>query len=443
MNEKHNKMEIAIVGTGISGLSAAWLLNQEHQVTVYEANSYIGGHSNTVDVIERDRSIAVDTGFIVYNEQAYPNLCKLFEHLDVATTPTEMSFAISKDNGSLEYASNGFDRLFAQRRNIASPRFWKMILDLKRFYDHAPKHIEKYKDYTLDEYLNNFNYSTAFRDDHLYPMAAAIWSTPAIKIGQYPFVSFIKFCMNHSLLQLTSRPKWRTVTRGSREYVRRITKEYSHKIILNDPVISIERFNNFVEVVSKRGRRRFDHVVLSCHADQSLRMIKNPSDIEINVLGSFKYERNQTFLHSDPILMPKNKKVWSSWNYISNSSKSDSELTVTYWMNNLQGLITNSPLLVSLNPKVQPRDDLTHMQISYEHPVFSQNAVEAQKSAWQMQGVNRTWFCGSYFGYGFHEDGLQSGLAVAEQLSGRQRPWNIPTPSSRIFIPTSPIGGQA
>lgn len=435
-------MDIAIVGTGISGLSAAWLLNQEHEVTVYEANSYIGGHSNTVDIIEGDRSIAVDTGFIVYNEPAYPNLSKLFEHLDVETTPTEMSFAISKDSGLLEYASNGLDRLFAQRKNIASPRFWKMILDLKRFYDQAPQHLEMYKDYTLDEYLNIFNYSLEFRDNHLYPMAAAIWSTPANKIGQYPFVSFINFCMNHSLLQLRNRPKWRTVARGSREYVRRISNEYSHKINLNDPVLSIERYDDFVEVVSKRGRRRFDHVILSCHADQSLRMISKPSEIEINVLGSFEYENNQTILHRDPILMPKNKKVWSSWNYISNSSEFDYGLTVTYWMNNLQGIITDSPLLVSLNPKVKPKDDLILMEFSYEHPVFSQNAVKAQKIAWQMQGVKRTWFCGSYFGYGFHEDGLQSGLAVAEQLSCRQRPWIIPNPSSRIFIPTSLSGDQ-
>lgn len=435
-------MEIAIVGTGISGLSAAWLLNQEHEVTVYEANSYVGGHSNTVDVIEGDRSIPVDTGFIVYNEPAYPNLCKLFEYLDVETTPTEMSFAISKDSGLLEYASNGLDRLFAQRKNFTSPRFWRMIFDVKRFYDQTPNHLEKYKDYTLDEYLNKFNYSSAFRDDHLYPMAAAIWSTPANKIGQHPFVSFVNFCINHSLLQLKNRPKWRTVTGGSREYVRKITKEYSSKINLNDPVLSIERFDDFVEVVSKQGRRRYDHVILSCHADQSLRMINKPSEIEIKVLGSFEYEINQTILHSDPVLMPINKKVWSSWNYISNSNQFDSGLTVTYWMNNLQGLITDKPLFVSLNPKVKPKDDLVHLEINYEHPIFSQSAVEAQKFAWQMQGINRTWFCGSYFGYGFHEDGLQSGLAVAEQLSGHKRPWIIPNPSSRIVIPTSINGAQ-
>ena len=443
MNVKPTKMEIAIVGTGISGLSAAWLLNQEHEVTVYEANSYVGGHSNTVDVREGDRSIPVDTGFIVYNEPAYPNLCKLFEQLDVETTPTEMSFAISKDSGLLEYASNGLDRLFAQRKNFTSPRFWKMIFDVKRFYDQTPNHLEKYKDYTLDEYLNKFNYSSAFRDDHLYPMASAIWSTPANKIGQYPFVSFVNFCVNHSLLQLRNRPKWRTVTGGSREYVRKITKEYSHKISLNDPVLSIERFDDFVEVVSKQGRRRYDHVILSCHADQSLRMINKPSEIEIKVLGSFEYEKNQTILHSDPVLMPINKKVWSSWNYISNSNQFDSDLTVTYWMNNLQSLTTDRPLLVSLNPKVKPKDDLIHLEINYEHPVFSQRAVEAQKFAWQMQGIHRTWFCGSYFGYGFHEDGLQSGLAVAEQLSGNKRPWIIPNPSSRIFIPTSTNGSQS
>ncbi len=428
------KLKIAVIGSGISGLSAAWLLSKKHDVTVYESNSYIGGHTNTVDILDAGEKIAVDTGFIVYNEPAYPNLTRLFDHLGVETVATEMSFSVSVAQGALEYAGNGLDRLFAQRRNIVSARFWRMLLDVRRFYKHAPIDAATSSDMTLGEYLITHRYSHAFIEDHLYPMAAAIWSMSPARVSEYPFAPFINFCVNHGLLLFRNRPLWRTVRGGSREYVKKITENFTNAVRLDDPVERVIRHPDCVEIKSRRGSQQFDQVVICSHADQTLGMLADPDEAEKELLGCFHYTENKTLLHCDPALMPRNRSVWSSWNYLSENRRLDPALTVTYWMNSLQGLKTGRPLFVSLNPYIQPRADMVYKEMTYHHPIFNQETLAAQKKLWSLQGRRRTWFCGSYFGFGFHEDALQSGLAVAEQLSGARRPWQVADESARIVI---------
>jgi uncharacterized protein len=434
-----NKLNIAVIGSGISGLSAAWLLSHKHNVTVYEANAYLGGHSNTVEIISAGKTIAVDTGFIVYNEPAYPNLVRLFDELSVETYATEMSFAVSVDKGKLEYAGNGLGRLFAQKSNLFKPSFWSMIKDIKRFYTNAPSDAQVHRDITLGDYLKDKGYSQSFCENHLYPMAAAIWSIPALKVGDYPFSSFVNFCVNHGLLQIGNRPIWRTVKGGSREYVSKVSQKFKHNIKLNNPVMKIKRYDDYVEVISKNSICKYDHVVISSHADQALSLIEDPSQSEMAVLGSFQYSNNYTVLHSDSKLMPKDKKVWSSWNYLSYEKGLSSNLTVTYWMNSLQNLNTKQSIFVSLNPVFRPEKEKIYREFSYDHPIFDTKAIAAQKKIWSLQGSRRTWFCGSYHGFGFHEDGLQSGLAVAEKLSGLKRPWRIPEESNRIAIDNNQV----
>lgn len=422
-------LEIAVVGSGISGLSAAWLLSRHHQVTVFEADGRVGGHSHTVDVGETP----VDTGFIVYNERTYPNLTALFDQLRVATKPSIMSFSVSLDHGRLEYAGN-LAGLFAQPRNVASPRFWSMLKDLARFYHCAPRDLPNVGSVSLADYLDGIGCGAAFRDDHLYPMAAAIWSTPIHNIPDYPAAAFIRFCENHGLLRLLRRPLWRTVAGGSREYVKKLTENFADRIRVNCAVRSIRREPDGVCLSSVRGSERFDHVVIATHADQALALLEDPDERERRLLGAFHYRRNEAVLHSDPSLMPERRRVWSSWNYASGQGDGAPQLSVTYWMNKLQGIDENQPLFLTLNPIRPPRLDLVHRRMTYDHPVFDASASEAQRQLWSLQGKYRRWFCGAYFGAGFHEDGLQSGLAVAEQLGGIQRLWAVPSPSGRIHL---------
>ncbi len=425
-------LKIAVIGTGVSGLSAAWLLSGAHDVTLFEQGGYAGGHSNTVEVRGPEGAIAVDTGFIVYNEPAYPNLTQLFQHLGVETKPTEMTFAVSIADGKLEYAGNDAFTLFAQKKNLFSRRFWSMILDIRRFYEQAPGHIEKMAGVTLGDYLDAHGYGAPFREDHLYPMAAAIWSLPARQVADYPAQSFTRFCENHGLLKITGRPLWRTVVGGSREYVKKLIAPVQERLLLNSPVKRITRDPDGVLVEWDGGAQRFDHVVIAAHADQALRLLGDPSEEEERLLSCFRYSRNETILHADPSLMPKLRSIWSSWNYL--AAGPDAPLSVTYWMNRLQGLPESTPLFVTLNPAAPPREDLVYRRFIYEHPIFDLAAMDAQRELWSLQGVRRTWFCGAYFGSGFHEDGLQAGLAVAEQLGGVRRPWSVENESGRIHI---------
>ena len=436
-------LKIAVVGTGIGGLSAAWLLSQRHEVTVFEADSRIGGHCHTV----KTPGGAVDTGFIVYNETTYPNLTALFEHIGAPTMASDMSFAVSMDGGKLEYSGSNLAGLFAQRKNIASPRFWSMLRDLVRFYRIAPGDMHRFgTTASLGDYLDAQGFGTAFREDHLYPMAAAIWSTPALDVGAYPAASFVRFCENHGLLNFFRRPIWRTVDGGSRTYVDLLTRSFRGQIRTNSPVTSIRRVNGAVEITTPGNEPEwFDHVVVGAHADQALAILNDPSQEEAQILGAFSYGKNETVLHSDPALMPSRPKVWSSWNYLARSrgdGTTSQKPCVTYWMNRLQGVPDETPLFVTLSPVTEPDPAKVYWRGVYEHPQFNAATYEAQQKLWSCQGARNTWFCGSYFGSGFHEDALQAGLAVAETLGGVRRPWTVEQESSRIVLSDHVQAGQ-
>jgi predicted NAD/FAD-binding protein len=429
------QLDIAVVGSGISGLAAAWLLGKRHKVALYEANAWLGGHSHTVEAL----GVPVDTGFIVYNEATYPNLTALFAHLGVETRATSMSFAVSLDEGRLEYAGGTRGGLFAQRRNLARPRFWAMLRDLRRFYHAAPRDLATMGSLGLGDYLDGLGCGSAFRDDHLYPMAAAIWSTPVCAIPDYPAAAFVRFCENHGLLRLKQRPQWRTVTGGSREYVARLREEFRGAVRTNCEVKSVRRHSAGVTLETAQGTVSHDRVVVAAHADQALAMLRDASAEERQILGAFGYRRNRAVLHSDPALMPRRRRVWSSWNYAAHA-KSDGNgrglaPSVTYWMNRLQHLPADQPLFVTLNPLRGPDPALVHWRGDYYHPVFDVAAGRAQARLWELQGNRHTWFCGAHFGPGFHEDGLQAGLAVAEQLGGVRRPWSVAEESARIHLP--------
>ncbi len=428
-------LRIAVIGSGISGMAAAWLLSECHDVTVYEKDARLGGHTNTVDVPGPSGAIAVDTGFIVYNEPAYPNLTALFRHLGVATKASDMSFAVSLDDGGFEYAGTDLNGLFAQRRNLVSPRFWSMLRDLRRFYRDATRDAASLGTLSLGGYLERHGFGAAFRDDHLLPMAAAIWSAPSRTLLDYPAASFIRFCDNHGLLRISGRPVWRTVAGGARGYIEVLTARYADRIRLGCGATAVSRTVSGVRVRDANGAiEDFDHVVLACHGDQALALLDDADPQERAGLGAFRYSRNRALLHRDPMLMPKRERVWASWNYLGNrtTAATTRQLCVTYWMNRLQDLPADQPLFVTLNPVREPKAGTVIREECYDHPIFDADALAAQQMVWSRQGARNTWFCGAHFGSGFHEDGLQSGLAVAERLGGVRRPWDVVGHSDRV-----------
>jgi predicted NAD/FAD-binding protein len=433
------RLDIAVIGQGVAGMSAAWLLSQGHRVTVYEAEDRLGGHSHTVEATGPHGPLPVDMGFIVYNEIAYPNLTALFRHLQVPTKDSDMSFSVSLDDGALEYGGNHLASWFAQRSNLFNPRFWSMLRDLLRFYRLAPAHacaLDSSGE-SLGDYLRAQRYGEAFQHDHLLPQAAAIWSASVEAIRDYPAAAFIRFCQNHGLLKIVGRPIWRTVDGGSRAYVQRLTAAYADRVQLGRPARRVRRSGGKVFVTDSLGRAEaFDHVVVAAHADQALAMLEDPSADERRLLGAFRYTRNHAVLHRDEGLMPRRRRVWSSWNYLGRPSqeRDGRQLCVTYWMNRLQGLPDESPLFVTLNPIRPPRAGTIIRSEVYEHPLFDAPALAAQKSLWSLQGVRNTWFCGAYFGAGFHEDGCQAGLAAAEALGGVRRPWRVADENGRIHV---------
>lgn len=424
-------LKIAVIGAGIAGLSAAWLLNQRHRITVYEQDTRPGGHSNTVDTAGPGGAVPVDTGFIVYNERNYPNLVQLFRHLGVATKPSNMSFAVSVDGGALEYAGSNLAGLFAQPANVLRPRFWRMLRDIARFYREGPALIGSAgaETLTIGDYLAREGYSRAFIDDHLLPMAAAIWSTPAGDMYHHPALAFVRFCMAHGLMQVTGRPQWRTVEGGSRAYVKRLTEPFADRIRLSSRVRGIRRLGNRIVVEESHGRRDwYDRVVIAAHADQALELLADPSADERRILGAFKYARNTAVLHSDARLMPRRRRVWASWNYLAErgGGTGGGGVCVTYWMNSLQSIDRRHPLFVTLNPLREPDPARVIAAFEYQHPSYDLAAIAAQGELSRLQGQRCTWFCGSYFGAGFHEDALRSGLAAAEAAGGVRRPWEGP-----------------
>lgn len=430
------RKRIAVIGTGITGLSAAWLLSKRHDVTIYEANDYIGGHSNTVDITVAGQTFPVDTGFIVFNPKNYPNLTALFDHLEVPTTGTDMSFSVSLDDGAFEYAGGDGNGLLAQKSNLLRPRFWSMVRGILRFYKQAETYCRdtELQELTLRALLEREGYTLAFIEDHLAPMGAAIWSSNSTDILDYPAASFLRFFMNHGLVQLRDRPQWRTVTGGSREYVQRLTENFRHRIKLNTPLLSVEKAGASV-ILTAMGEQPadFDDVVFACHSDQALRLIKSPTNSQSEALCDLRYSKNTVVLHTDTSLMPKRRAAWASWNYVERrGGMNKSGPAVSYWMNSLQPLPTDVPVIVTLNPDRDINPSKVFGTFDYEHPVFDQAALAAKTKVWDIQGASRMWFAGAYLGDGFHEDGIQAGLAVAEMLGGTRRPWFRPGQNARI-----------
>ncbi|WP_244465719.1 NAD(P)/FAD-dependent oxidoreductase [Devosia chinhatensis] len=425
------RQRIAVIGSGVSGLSAAWLLSKTHDVVIYEAEGRVGGHANTIDI---PGTGPVDTGFIVYNNRNYPNFEAMLAHLGVESIATEMSFAASLDNGDFEYCGEGILGMLGQRRNAFRPRFWSLFRDLLRFYNEAPKVLNHpdLRGLTLDEYLRRNNYSQSFVEGHLLPMAAAIWSSKAEDIRSYPLFAFVRFFESHGLLQLRERPNWRTVKGGSRSYVQTLLGEFSGDVRLSTPVARVERDPKGVTVIDANGHAdRFDKILIASHADQALAMLDRPEALEAELLGAFDYTENLAVVHTDKSLMPRRRRVWCCWNYMSNGKEDEEMLCVTYWMNALQSL-KGQDIFVTLNPNRDPAGEVA--RFSYTHPLFDTKAIHAQENLWRIQGMNNTYYAGAHFGRGFHEDGLQSGLAAAEAMGSIPRPWSVPNPSGRITL---------
>ncbi|HET8731865.1 MAG TPA: FAD-dependent oxidoreductase [Moraxellaceae bacterium] len=417
-------MRIAVIGSGIAGLSAAWLLAPHHQVVLYEANDYAGGHSNTIDVTLDGVTHPVDTGFLVHNDRTYPNLIQLFAHLGVDTPASEMTFSVSLPPEGLEWAGSNLATLFAQPSNLWRPDFWRMLADILRFNRQANFLLEaaRQKKPTLGQLLDDQGYSQVFRRWYLYPMGAAIWSTPLTGMEAFPAETFLQFCLNHGLLQILDRPQWKTVRNGARQYVEAMLRLLSD-VRLSCPVTAVVREATGVRVTSAGGTELFDHVILATHTDQSRALLQDATPAEHEVLSAIAYLPNTAWLHTDAGLMPSRRKAWSAWNYYSRAGvPGDSPVAVTYWLNRLQPLPFTSDVFVTLNPPQPPSADSVIRRIEYAHPQLDQAAYAAQSRLDAIQGRDRVSFCGAWASYGFHEDGLKSGMKVARQL-GARIPW--------------------
>lgn len=416
-------MKIAVIGSGIAGNACAWALSHTADVTLYEKRNRPGGHSATEIVDYDGTDIAVDTGFIVYNAQNYPNLIALFDTLGVPTKESDMSFGVSLNDGAFEWSGQSLQTIFAQKRHVVSIRFMRMLNDIMRFNREASadRFARMTAERTLGEYVREKGYSESFIKGYLIPMGAAIWSTPAARILDFPADSFITFFENHNLLTRTG-PPWRTVDGGSRVYVEKLLAPLKDRVRLGTRVVEVTRGDRITVKDSAGHTDTFDHVVFASHTDQTLEMLADASPAERSLLSAIEYRPNEVYLHRDESLMPKRKKVWSSWNYQSFRTQDGTNAAVSYWMNKLQSIPAKYPLFVSLNPRREPDPATVFGRYTYDHPQFDNGAIDAQNHLNTIQGVRNTWFCGAWTKYGFHEDGLRSGLDVAEAL-GAEIPW--------------------
>jgi predicted NAD/FAD-binding protein len=422
-------MKIAIVGSGISGLAAAHKLREHAQVSLFESGDYFGGHTHTVDITlpasSGPQTWGVDTGFLVFNERTYPHLIALLAELDVKTSPSDMSFSVQVPGlgarKGIEWSGNNLATVFAQKRNLISPRFWGMLADLLRFNRLCTRLAVQGKDAELAEPLGTFleqnQFGQAFRDWYFLPMLGCIWSCPTDQMLQFPVATMIRFCHNHGLLQVNDRPQWHTVVGGARHYVEKIVAGLPDAR-LNTPVLCIERDAAGVTVHTHHGQERFDHLVLATHSDQALSLLKEPTEAESEVLGAIRYQPNRAVLHTDASVLPQRRAAWAAWNYerAADGQQESSRVCLHYWLNKLQPMPFEQAIVESLNPVREIADEHVLAEFEYSHPVFDLAAIQAQKRLPELQGVQRTWYCGAWTGYGFHEDGLKSGLSAAQDL---------------------------
>ena len=421
-NKKH---KIAVVGSGVSGLSCAWLLSKNNDVTLFEKSDYIGGHAKTITINHGLKNYDLDVGFIVYNNINYPNFVKLLNHFSLPTQKSNMSFSVSESKGRYEYASTLPLGPFIQPSNIIKKRFIEMIFDIPKFYRFAKKYDFKLnkKSFNLLEFLELGNFSKYYCYDHLFPMASAIWSQPIKKVMEFDAESFVNFYNSHGLLSFLNRPKWRTIKGGSKLYVNKLLENFSGQVILNSNILSVSRQNNRIKVITEKQNLNFDHIIFAIHPENIVKILEDASFNELNIYKKFEAEENYCYIHSDVNLMPKRKSAWTSWNYFSEKNRDiNTKVYVTYWLNRLQNINGENNFFLSLNPLKPPSDKKIYKQFKYFHPIYNIETVKSQFQIDKIQGEKNTWYCGAWNGFGFHEDGLSSGIEIAKKF-GCQVPW--------------------
>lgn len=413
-------MKIAIIGSGISGLTCGYYLHQEHDITIFEANDYIGGHTATIDVERKGRTYAVDTGFIVYNDRTYPNFISMMNEIGVTGTPTQMSFSVSNQSNGLEYNGHTLSTLFAQKRNFLNPKFYHFIYEILRFNKLAKKAVDEndWVEQTLGDFLQQNRFSHYFTDNYILPMGAAIWSSTLADMRAFPLQFFLNFFLNHGLLDITDRPQWYVINGGSKAYIDPLTKGFKDNIRLNSPVESVERRHGGVLIKSRHGMEHFDAVVFACHSDQALRLLSDPSEKEQSLLSDMQYQANEVVLHTDTRLLPEKRAAWASWNYLLSGEDGEEQSlpSLTYNMNILQHIESDETFCVSLNSSDKIDASKVIRQFTYHHPVFTKESHEAQKQKTSIDGLNSTWYCGAYWYNGFHEDGVRSAIEAVEGI---------------------------
>ncbi|MBI9071519.1 MAG: FAD-dependent oxidoreductase [Melioribacteraceae bacterium] len=411
--------KLAIIGTGIAGMASAYYLKDKYELTIYEKNNYVGGHTNTVTIDEDGEEVNIDTGFMVYNEVTYPNLTNLFKELNVETKNTDMSFSVQHKVSDLEFSGSGLDGLFSQRKNLFSPKYWKMLLQINRFNKECMEVFsdKRYYDYSIREYVEAKKFGNEFLNKYLIPMSSAVWSTPPNKMLDFPAKTLIRFFHNHGFLGLDTQHQWKTVVNGSKSYRDKIIESFKDKITTNNGAIKVGQNGSKIDVIdSNNSKSTFDKVIFACHADEALALLDDPTGLDKMLLSNFKYEKNEVNLHTDSSVMPKTKKAWSSWNYRIDGENEDIKTTTIYYMNSLQGVSENKDYFVSVNGAYLIDPAKIIKSFNYDHPLFDLNAINAQSHLQKLNEQGNYYFCGSYFRYGFHEDALSSAIDLSKKL---------------------------